>query len=248
MNRIFALLVAAFVTIQPGVGRAEPALPGQRIERVALAEGAASTVIKGQLKGDAFVDYVLSAGAGQTLLVKLEPSNLSNYFNINPPGTDVSMFIGSTSGNIFRRLLPADGDYSIRVYLMRNAARRNESSSYTLSISLTGSPLAAVPASRDAVIAGTPFHASAKIACTQSIDVSVRECEAFVIRRGSDGAATVEVRWPDGSKRRVLFVSGNAVSSDSPETLSTGRKGDVTTVHLGTSERFDVPDALVRGG
>ena len=106
MNRIFALLVAAFVIIQPGVGRAEPALPGQRIERSALAKGAASTVIKGQLKGDAFVDYVLSAGAGQTLMVKLEPSNLSNYFNINPPGTDVSMFIGSTSGNIFRTSAP----------------------------------------------------------------------------------------------------------------------------------------------
>ena len=92
------------------------------------------------------------------------------------------------------------------------------------------------------------FHASAKIACTQYIDINVRECEAFVIRRGSDGAATVEVRRPDGSKCRILFVSGNAVSSDSPETLRTGRKGDITTVSLGTSARFDVPDALVHGG
>ena len=248
VKRILFTFVAALVLAQPVAGGAASTLPNQRIERVELAKGATSTVIKGEVKGDAFVDYVLNAGAGQTLSVTLEPSNRSNYFNVDPPGTDGAMFIGNISGNVFKGVLPTDGEYGIRVYLMRNAARRNESSRYTLSIAVTGSPLAPVPASNDAVIAGTPFHASAKISCAQSINANIRECEAFVIRRGSDGTATVEVRWPDGSQRRILFVKGNAVSSDAPETLSTERKGDVTSVRLGTLERFEIPDALVRGG
>jgi hypothetical protein len=41
------------------------------------------------------------------------------------------MFIGQFGGD-FKGILPTDGDYTIRVYLMRSAARRNESSIYTL--------------------------------------------------------------------------------------------------------------------
>ena len=223
-------------------------LPNQRIERVELAKGATSVVLEGQIKGDAFVDYVLNAGAGQTLSVTLTSSNGANYFNVDPPGTDGAMFIGNISGNSFKGVLPGDGEYGVRVYLMRSAARRNESSKYTLTISLTGNPLVPLPAATDAVIVGTPYHASAKIPCSQYLDTNTRECEAFVIRRDTDASATVEVRWPDGSRRRILFVKGSAVSSDAAEALGTERKGDVTIVNLGTLEHYEIPDALVRGG
>jgi len=33
----------------------------------------------------------------------------------------------------------ADGEYTIRVYLMRSAARRNEIANYTLTVGITGS-------------------------------------------------------------------------------------------------------------
>jgi hypothetical protein len=42
------------------------------------------------------------------------------------------MFIGSTSGKQFEGMLPASGDYKVRVYLMRNAARRDEVANYRL--------------------------------------------------------------------------------------------------------------------
>ena len=67
-------------------------------------------------------------------MVTFKPSNLSAYFNVLPPGSDEAMFIGSTSGNRFEAALPADGIYTIRVYLMRNAARRNETAQYTLQV------------------------------------------------------------------------------------------------------------------
>ena len=43
-----------------------------------------------------------------------------------------AMFIGSTSGNQFEGSLPASGDYKLRVYMMRSAARRDEVAKYRL--------------------------------------------------------------------------------------------------------------------
>lgn len=248
MSRNFAAIVAALIFVQPTMAMMAIAQPGARTEQVKFPKNATSTVIKGQVKGDQFTDYRVRASAGQSLAVSIKPSNLSNYFNVLPPGSnDAAMFIGSTSGNNFKGLLPTDGDYTIRVYLMRSAARRNESSNYTLTIGVTGKPLTPVSAKIDALIPGTPFHASAKIACTNALDTTIRECEAFVIRRGFDGTATVELRWPN-FKRRILFVKGKPVASDSPEKLTTVRKGDLSIVSLGTEERFNIPDALVTGG
>jgi hypothetical protein len=165
-------LVAAIVAVIP-LGRhpcTSRATESYRQERATFAKGASSATIKGQLKGDETVDYVLRASAGQTLTVTLKTSHGANYYNVLPPdSTDVAMFIGQFGGD-FKSLLPTDGDYTIRVYLMRSAARRNESSDYTLTISVTGKPLVAVPASQDAVIPGTPYHAKHTAdLCRQSI-------------------------------------------------------------------------------
>ncbi len=247
MKQSIAAVTAALVLVQP-IAAAGAVEAERRAERVQLAKGATSTVIRGQVKGRQFVDYRLRAGAGQTLAVTLKPTNPSNYFNINPPGSEVSMFIGSTSGAEFKGMLPTDGDYTVRVYLMRAAARRNEAGGYTLTIGLTGKPLAALPAAVDALIPGTPYHASATIPCGDSMDPKVRECKAFVTRRGRDGTATVEVRWPNSTRRRVLFVQGKPVASDWPEPLSVSRKGDNSVVGTASGERLEIPDVLVTGG
>lgn len=248
MNRIVTAILATFLIAQPFAGAAA-ADPDRRSEHIRFAKGATSTVIEGQIKGYHYVDYQLRAGAGQTLSVEMQTSNGANYFNILPPGSrDVAMFVGSSSGNSFLGVLPTDGDYAIRVYLMRSAARRNEAASYTLTVGVTGKSLAATPAAKDALIPGTPFHASATIACTPPYVASTKECDAFVIRRGFGGTATVEVRWGEGLKRRILFVKGNAVAADSPEALMATRTGDVSIVSFGSDERYEIPDALVSGG
>jgi hypothetical protein len=249
MKAIITAIAAVLILNSPAASYAVAETQDGRNERVHFAKGATSTVIKGQIKGDRDIDYQVRAGAGQTLSVEMKTGNASSYFNILPPGSgDVAMFIGSTSGNRFSGVLPADGDYAIRVYLMRNAARRNESASYTLTVGVTGQALAATPAAKDALIPGTPFHASAKIACVPSFEAKTRECEAFVIRRGFDGTATVEVRWGEGLKRRILFVKGKPVAADSPEALTAVRTGDVSIVSFGSDERYEIPDALVSGG
>jgi hypothetical protein len=223
-----------------------------RTERVKFAKGATSAVIKGQVKGSGDVDYLVRADAGQTITVSLKVSNRSNYFNVLPPGSkDVAMYAGQT-GEDFKGVLPADGDYTIRVYLIRAAARRNESSRYTLTVSVTDKALEPVPASKDAVIPGTPYHASAKITCVPSIEVfrekKPQECEAFVVRRGFDGTATVEIPQANSVPRRILFVKGKPVASDSPYPVTSSRRDDITIVTFDTDERYEIPDALVFGG
>jgi hypothetical protein len=240
-----ALIVLSAHAPLPGHAAGDP---GIRSQTVRFAKGATSAQLRGSIKGDAAVDYEIAARAGQTLSVTLKASNASNYFNINPPGSDLAMFIGSTQGSEATVVLPADGTYVVRVYLMRNAARRNESSNYTLAIGVTGKALAPLAASKDALIPGTPFHASAQVACTPAFDPKPQQCEAFVVRRGFDGTATVEVRGPGSTLRRILFVGGAPVASDSTDPLSHSRDGDRTVVKFGADERYEIPDALVRGG
>ena len=248
MKTLLTATCAAFILAQPAFSTASAADPGTRHQRVEFARGASSASLQGRLKGDELVDYVVRAGAGQTLTVALKKTNSQNYFNVLPPGSaDVAMYVGQT-GDDFKGVLPTDGDYTVRVYLMRPAARRNETSDYTLTVGVTGKALAALPASQDAVLPGTPFHASAQVTCVPFLETQPRQCEAFVIRRGLDGTATVEIAQPNSGTRLILFVQGKPVASDSQDALSFSRRGDVTVVKLGTDERYDVPGALVLGG
>jgi hypothetical protein len=66
--------------------------------------------------------------------------------------------------------------------------------------------------------------------------------------RGFDGAATVEVRWPGSTLRRILFAKGLPVASDATVPLARSRDGDLTVAKIGTDERYAIRDALARGG
>jgi hypothetical protein len=240
------IAVVSVLSLGLAAGGAE-AQPGIRTERVQFAAGASAADVKGQLKGDETVDYKVRAAAGQKITVALKGSNRQNYFNVNPPESEIAWHVGQDGGP-FTGTLPADGDYTIRVYLMRAAARRNEASAFTLSVSVTGKPLPPLPASQDALVPGTSFHASTKVTCATMIDPKPQPCDAFVVRRGVDGTGTVEVRGRDGYRRRILFVAGKPVSDDAPDPLVATRRGDLTIVTFGTDERFEIPDALVTGG
>lgn len=218
-------------------------------QTVQFAKGKSSAQVRSSIKGEGDAEYTISARAGQTLAVALKTSNASTYINIKPPGSkDAAMFIGSSSGNEAKLLLPADGNYVVQVYLMRNAARRNESAAYTLDVAVTGQPLAPLPAAQDALVPGTRFHVSAAVPCQTLGSEAGASCKAGVTRRGRDGTATVELRSANGLVRNVLFVKGQPVASDSAQPMTSSRQGDVVTVRFGSDERYDVPDALLTGG
>ncbi len=223
--------------------------PDQRVVPLKFAKGASTLTIKGTLRGRQYIDYQLRAGAGQTLAVSMEASNRMAYFNIRPPGSDsLAMFVEGGGGRKFEAQLPADGLYTIRVYLIRAAARRNERSSFSISATITGQALAPIPAKVDALIPGTPYHAQATIKCEPAY-TQTRSCEAFVIRRDFAGTATVEIRWDQGRKRHILFVKGKPTVADVPAPMrfTNDDKGNVT-VDFDGQDRFEIPEALIVGG
>ncbi|WP_194016882.1 DNA breaking-rejoining protein [Synechocystis salina] len=109
-----------------------------RTERVQFKAGSTSKVIEGQIKGYDTIDYVLNASKGQNANISLATENGSTYFNILAPGeNEVAMYVGSINGNQYEGKLPESGDYKIRVYMMRNAARRDEVAKYRLEMIVT---------------------------------------------------------------------------------------------------------------
>ena len=125
---LFAALTAA------GLALVQPALADQVV--VSFAKGTSSQTLKGSIKGDQSRDYIVDAHTGQTLTVDFKPSNASAYFNVIAPGADSAMFIGSTEGNRFSGPLTTSGRHTVQLYLMRNAARRNETANYTLTVGM----------------------------------------------------------------------------------------------------------------
>jgi hypothetical protein len=184
--------------------------------------------------------------------VTLKTSNGANYFNVLPPGSsDVAVFVGSTSGNDWSGQLAADGEYTIRVYLMRSAARRNETASYMLTVGITGraapvASLGAAPAG-DAKVKGTPYHATGQVPCSVGgAPQGSAQCDYGVIR-GKPGNAEVHVTPPGGFKRVLTFIAGK-VTADSGASVKATRSADGWSVDVNDYEHYRIPDAVISGG
>ncbi|MDH4115480.1 MAG: hypothetical protein OEU89_08410, partial [Burkholderiaceae bacterium] len=216
-----------------------------------FAKGASSATVKGSLTGSKTIDYKLRARAGQTMTVSLKTANTANYFNVLPPGSkDVAIFVGSTSGNEWTGQLEADGEYTVRVYLMRSAARRNEAANFTLTVGVTGgstgaAALGTAPAS-DAKVKGTPYHATGPLTCWMgNAPAGSSQCEFGVIR-GKPGNAEVHIK-PAGGLERVLTFMGNTVSSGN-EKVKASKTGDLWTIEVNDYEHYKIPEAVILGG
>lgn len=136
MNWIRALL---FLFAAVSAGGAPPVLAEDiRQEKVHFLPGASSATIEGRIKSNQTVDYVPSAREGQSMNASMATDNKASYFNILAPGeSEVTMFNDSVGENQFEGVLPEAGDYKIRVYMMRSAARRDEVANYRLEMIVT---------------------------------------------------------------------------------------------------------------
>ena len=110
---------------------------GVRHRNVELKSGIAD--ITGSISGDRSIEYEFSSPGAQVVGIGLKTRHKMAYFDLLPAGSEDPIFNGSVSGRNFLGELPAAGLYRVRVYLMRDAAHRQESASYTLSISLRDS-------------------------------------------------------------------------------------------------------------
>lgn len=216
---------------------------------VTFSKDHTATTIADKIKGSQTIDYVLRAKAGQTMKVALKTNHSANYFNVLPPGSnDEAMFIGSSAGNNWAGNLPLDGEYKVRVYLMRSAARRNETASYVLTVGITGSSqapaLGQAPAS-DAKVRGTPYHATGPLPCIIGNEKPV-QCEFGVIR-GARGNAEVHITPPGGLKRILTFI-GDKVTTNPGEKVKAEKHSYDWSVEINDYEHYTIPEAVIFGG
>lgn len=235
-------LVAALVTVLISSAQAANDI---RTQRVQFAKGATSATVEGTIKGYETVDYLLRAGQGQYMNVSMATDNSASYFNILAPGeTEVAFFNGSISENQFEGELPATGDYRIRVYMMRSAARRNEVANYRLEMIVTGAARSA--SGTDALVPGTSYQATKQIPCVAEPGKPMSQCEAGVKR--TPGGGSVHVTTPDGGSRVITFRDGKVFATDADAPFRVERRDDWSIVRIGAVEVYEIPDALVFGG
>jgi len=214
---------------------------------IVFEPGNTSASIDGTITGYSGMDYRLRASAGQTMHVSLDTKHTGCYFNVLPPGSEAALFIGSTSGTEWTGELPVEGVYTVRVYLMRSAARRGETAKYTITFGITGSP--------DAKVAGTPYHATGTVKSSVGTDpAGSSRCSFGVIRLGP-GKAEVYLADPGfdvtihkDTLRTLIFDGDSVKSSNTEETVTFEKKSDDWYVTVNDFHHYIIPDAVINGG
>lgn len=217
-------------------------------EQVQFEKGSNSAIIESSITGYETIDYILNVRKGQYINVSMATDNTANYFNILEPNEDnVAIFNGSIGENMYESTLNKSGNYSIRVYLMRSAARRNEKANYRLEMIVSNIN----DSNKDAKVAGTNYNATGKIPCHFEVGKSTANCDFGVVREGN-GTARVTITKPDGTKRTIFFESGKAVGYDDKHSnqdsfKATKKDFDLHIIQIG-NEKYEIPDAVIFGG
>lgn len=130
ISRFSALAVATAIALT--------AMPvsAQLQSEVKFEKGNDNAAVEGVITGREYRDYVLGARSGQTISVSLITDGTA-YFNILPPGSDgVAIYNGSMDGENASIQLPANGDYTIRVYLMGDARDSGKTVPFMVSVAI----------------------------------------------------------------------------------------------------------------
>jgi hypothetical protein len=110
----------------------------ERRVRVAFEAGKPARSYMDRISDFEAVSYVIALQKGQTLHVVLATNNASNCFDIHAPGAPKPIYVGADSGNDHKLVVQAPGEYMVRVFLLRLAARDGQSADYTLDLAVSG--------------------------------------------------------------------------------------------------------------
>lgn len=215
--------------------------------KISIPAGKTTTTVSSSVKGDQTIDYKVSAKAGQELKVSMKTNINANYFNVLAPGSaDEAIFAGSTEGtNSFGGTLGVSGDYTIRVYLMRSAARNNTKANFTLTVSVNGG--SAGSGSGDAKVAGTSYHATGKVRSSMGDEPRGSVMSDFGVIRTSNSKAEVHVTYPKTMKRVLMFNDGEWTAPGARGIKFT-KNADEWAITVNDYEHYLIPDAIITGG
>lgn len=194
------------------------ALTAEAAKQISFGKGKTSASVSGKVKGNEDMDYTLRASAGQTMTVDMKASKGAAYFNVLPPGsTGEAMFVGSNDGNHFKGELPADGDYTIRVYLMGGAKDSDKPVNYTLKV--------AIPASAK----------SSPAAGSSNVKTAEKNCLAAVAKQVGVSSNKLSVSYSSEAQSGI-GIDIKVPDATDPWFCLTDRKGKVEDVRFKGSE------------
>ena len=158
---------------------------------------------------------------------------------------DLAVFAGATKGNSYLGKLDLDGDWKIRVYLMRSAARRDERATYRLAVGITGRP--DPTATREANDFGPrEWNARGDLGCARGGQPMQTAACPFKVVRYAEGA-TIFVLAPGSGTQRILYFTNGEWSTDSRNPVQASKRSDPWSL-LVSEEAYEVPDAVLFGG
>lgn len=241
IGRLFAvlLLVAPF---QKSEAAANPTVT------VHLSDTNTSALLSGSIRGYETKDYIVHTAPGQQLAADLKSTSTSAFFNVLPPASDVALFIGSIGGSSWSGTIHDEGAYTIRVYLMRNAAKRDETADYTLRVKLSGRKADAnlAPPKKFVTIKHSPFRATGSLPCRMGPDENRSTQCPFGVIRGKPGNAIVYITKPEGKKRILTFMDDN-VTVEGNITLRSRKIDDMWYIDVNGKEHYLLPDLIITG-
>jgi hypothetical protein len=128
----YGLLLVLLLT---GISQPTVAQDAVRSEPVALQAGE-SRLIADTIGGFETVLYQITLRTAQTLSVALASNNLSNSFEIFAPGAAKPLFVSELHGNRHEVRASTAGVYTVKVFLLRLAARDYQYAQYELALTL----------------------------------------------------------------------------------------------------------------
>ena len=206
-------------------------------QSIHFAQGTDQKTQTGQFKGYDDVQYQVYAKQGQRL--KFEISSHQHLASINifapgkKPGQDDAILLGASQGQTGDIILPADGEYTLQVYQMRNSARKNKTVNFKLDLQILNE---AQPKVKN-------FDAVGELPCSLALGQPTRQCQFGVVRQGH-GTAKVTVFSLENKAYLLNFEHGKLISPQG----HTEKRADLSLIELKTNERFEVPDAIIYGG
>ena len=216
MKKLLVCLLVSALLVGTAVTMAEAAT-----KQMQFAKGKTSASVSGKIKGNDSMDYVIRASAGQTMTVDFKAGKGAAYFNVLPPGsTGEAIFVGSSEGDHFKAALPADGDYTIRVYLMGGAKDSGKPVSYTLKVG--------IPASGKSSAATTGSGSS-------NVKTAEKNCLAAVAKKVGVSSSKLSVSYSSEAESGI-GIDIKVPDATDPWFCLTDRKGKVEEVRFKGSE------------
>jgi hypothetical protein len=220
----------------------------RQTKQLKIPTGKTSISASGSITGYQDIDYIVNAAAGQTMTVTLKTNKTSNYFLVYGPADKETAIYNSDAGDqTWTKTLDQSGDYTVRVYLYRNAARNNVKANFTVTVTVKN----AETRPGDAKVAGTQFNATGQLKAALVSGAAPGSSMAdFGVIRYANGNADIHITNANSQKRVFKFSKGEfECSLPAGGKLTYNRSSaDEWKVTLNGQETYLIPDVVIVGG